>query len=345
MKWLVGYQVRENDLFVAEIIKRRKNIGEVYFSWGSLPGGRHASTVHPNLTEWEAMRRMEADLDVMRREGISFNLLLNAACYGADSLSRRFFSDTCDLIDEMQNRYGVRSVTTTSPVLARLIRDNFPDTEVRASVNIGVGTISALEYLSDMFDGFYLRRELNRDRTALAFLREWCLSHGKKSYILANSGCLSDCPVRPFHDNLVAHEREIMARDNATVFKGVCRDFFQRSKEPGDYLRRLSFIRPEDICLYEDLTDGIKLATRVHPFPEQVLRAYDQRSWSGNLLDLTEPSHSGTLYPQLIENKALPQDCGVRLSDCGRKCEQGQQCGVCDAAVRLALRTLPDPLA
>ncbi len=342
MKWLVGYQVRENDLFVNEIIRRREHIGEVYFSWGKLPSGRHGSTIHPVLTEWEAQRRMEEDFEAMKRAGLSFNLLLNAACYGAESLSRAFLRGTCELLDEMQARYGVRSVTTTSPVIARLIKDNFPGTEVRASVNIGVGSVPALEYLSDMFDGFYLQRELNRDRAALARLRAWCVAHGKKSYLLANSGCLNDCPARPFHDNLVAHEQEIASRDNAVVFKGLCREFFERSDEPGDYLRRLNFIRPEDTALFEDLADGVKLATRVHPFPEQVLRAYDERSWTGNVLDLLEPSHSAALYPRLIENKALPPDFGGRVYDCGRQCERGGACGYCAEAARQALRTLPD---
>lgn len=340
-KWLVGYQVRENSVFLQEILKRKAHIGEVYFSWGSLPSGRHGSTVHPSLTEWEAARKMEADLTAMREAGIAFNLLLNAGCYGADSLSRHFLRSTCDLVDEMRERFSVRSVTTTSPVLANLIRDNFSGMEVRASVNMGIGTVEAMEYLADTFNGFYFQREKNRDRAALLRLRVWCQAHGKKSYLLANSGCLNDCPVRHFHDNLVAHEQEIVTRDNAVTFQPLCRDVFQKSTDPGDYLRRLSFIRPEDVHLYDGLSDGIKLATRVHPFPERVLRAYDEERWNGNLPDLTEPSHSAVLYPRIIENSALPECFGETVSSCGQKCRRGEACAFCTEAARQALRELP----
>ena len=43
----------------------------------------------------------------------------------------------------------------------------------------------------------------------------------KKLYLLANSGCLNDCPSHVFHDNLVAHEMEVDA-DDFRPFEATC---------------------------------------------------------------------------------------------------------------------------
>ena len=57
----------------------------------------------------------------------------------------------------------LNGITTTSPLIARFIKDNFENLDVRASVNMSVGSVEGFEYISDYFDSFYLKRELNRD--------------------------------------------------------------------------------------------------------------------------------------------------------------------------------------
>lgn len=57
-----------------------------------------------------------------------------------------------DLLDYLVHMFGVCSVTTTSPVLAHFIKENFGALEVRASVNMEIGTVEAMEYLQNDFD-------------------------------------------------------------------------------------------------------------------------------------------------------------------------------------------------
>ena len=45
------------------------------------------------------------------------------------------------------------SVTTTSPLIAKFIKNNFEELEVRASVNMEIGTVQGLDYLAEYFDG------------------------------------------------------------------------------------------------------------------------------------------------------------------------------------------------
>ena len=141
-----------------------------------------------------------------------------------------FFNRIGDTVDFLVQEYGLSSVTTASPVIAGFLKKNFSCLELRASVNMEIGSVSGMEYLQDLFDGYYLKRELNRDLEAVARLSEWCDQNGKVLYALANSGCLNNCSAHNFHDNLVAHEMEISKMDNAYLFEGICHSFLKDDK-------------------------------------------------------------------------------------------------------------------
>ena len=214
-----------------------------------------------------------------------------------------FFESIGEAVDYIQNKFLLTSVTTTSPLIAKFIKNNFPQLGVRASVNMDIGTPDGIDYVKDYFDSFYLQREKNRDLAAIRILRHWCDEHGKKLYLLANSGCLNHCSARVFHDNLVAHEEQISRMDNGYQFRGICGEYLKENPMAAVY--STSYIRPEDVHLYEGLVPAMKLATRVNEDPVRVLRAYLNSGYSGSTLDLLEPNHTSTLYPFLLENRKL----------------------------------------
>lgn len=104
-------------------------------------------------------------------------------------------------------KVGLDIVTTTSLTIAKAVKDNFSDIEVRASVNMRLGTVKSLEYIEDLFDSFYLQREYNRDFERIREMKRWCDLHNKGLYMLVNSGCLNFCSAQTFHDNLIATRR------------------------------------------------------------------------------------------------------------------------------------------
>jgi len=292
-----------DDSFLEEIISNREQIPEVYFSWGGYANGRNSQLRQKGLTPWEAQCRQERDLRRLAGAGIGLNLLFNAMCYGRDSQSRQFFQGIGDTVEELENRFSLRSVTTTSPLIARFVKENFPALDVRASVNMCIGTVEGMEYVKDLFDSFYLQREKNRDLAHVNKLRSWCDHHGKKLYLLANSGCLNHCSAHVFHDNLVAHETEIAAMNNGYQFTGICGSYLKEN--PTAAVGNTSFVRPEDVHLYEGIVSAMKLATRVNADPIRVLRSYLRGSHRGSTLELLEPNHTALLYPCILENKRL----------------------------------------
>lgn len=339
MKYMVGYQLQQSGKLMAEILKYKQQIHEVYFAWGTMSSGRGGTALHSRMLPHEAVALQMAQLHELAQQNIGLNLLLNANCYGKDSLSRHFLMETGDLIDELRQTLTLRSVTTTSPVLARFIRENFDGLEVRASVNMEIGTVEAMEYLMDDFDSYYYKRELNRNIPQVAQMKHWCDMHGKKLFMLANSGCLNYCSARTFHDNLVAHEQEIAQMDNGAEFVSQCSRFTAKKENQSRILSHLNCVRPEEMYLFEKYVVAAKLATRVSPRPENTVRAYMQGHYRGNLLELLEPSHAAAFYPMIVDNAALDQNFCKHVAYCAKNCET---CNYCTDAYQTASVRLND---
>lgn len=305
MKFSIGYRTQADQAFVDEMIARKDSIYEVYFSWGSFPSGRNDQTRSEGLTAWEAQARQIEDVKKMAAAGLKLNVLFNANCYGAAAQSRALFNQVGETVDYL-SQFNLNSLTTTSPLIAKFVKQNFENVDVRASVNMKIGTVHGLEYVAEYFDSFYIQREKNRDIAHLKTLRKWCDENGKQMYLLANSGCLNDCSAHTFHDNLVAHEKEIAAQDNGYAFESACKKYLKKEENRDWLLHGTSYIRPEDMHLYEGLVPAMKLATRVHENPTRILRAYiDRAKYVGNTADLLEPNHAGVIYPYILENHKI----------------------------------------
>ena len=305
MKFSIGYRTQADTSFVDEIIARKENVYEVYFSWGTFPSGRNDQTRSEGLTAWEAQLKQIDDVKKMAAAGLKMNILFNANCYGEKAQSRALFNQVGETVDYL-SAYNLQSLTTTSPLIAKFVKQNFPSIDVRASVNMKIGTVHGLEYVAEYFDSYYIQREKNRDLAHLKTLRAWCDKNDKEMYLLANSGCLNDCSAHTFHDNLVAHEKEIAAQDNGYAFESVCKKYLKREENREWLLSGTSYIRPEDMQLYEGLVPAMKLATRVHENPVRILRAYmDRAKYVGNTADLLEPNHAGVIYPYILENHKI----------------------------------------
>lgn len=300
MKYMVGLQKHSTENYIETIIEKKHQIYEVYFAWGDFPNGRSNQLSDEYDTPWELLDHQRNTLQRLSKEEISLNLLLNAACYGKDSQSRAFFNKIGMTLDYLTKQYRLQSVTTTSPLIAKFVKDNFPELEVRASVNMEIGTIQGMDYLKNFFDSYYIKRECNRDLKQVCLLHQWAEENGKKLFMLANSGCLNFCSAHSFHDNLVAHESEIAQMDNAYEFQGICREYLKEEKNYSHLITDTNFVRPEDIVKYEPYITAVKLATRVHKKPEHVLNVYANARYSGNILQLLEPEHS--IYPYVLEN-------------------------------------------
>ena len=336
MKFSIGYQLTsvEDPPFSDIAADFGDCVCEVYFAAPGMPSGRSPLPDDPASIE-----RYEHDMARLKAMGIKLNLLVNANCFGHLAMSRtleRCLGAELDNLDRIAG--GIDSVTTTSPAAAEIIKRLRPGLHVRASVNMRIGSVQAMQYLGDTFDGYYLQRDYNRDLEHIDRMKSWTFLHGKTLHLLANSGCLRFCPAQTFHDNLVAHERDVGAEDNIPDFMPYACWRLMKDRENWAAILQATWIRPEDLHHYEQFFDVAKLATRLHDRPWVVVKAYAAGKYEGNLPDLLEPGFARALAPYVIDNSRFPADWFERTTRCVGRCET---CDYCKTVLDRVLVKLP----
>lgn len=329
MKFSVGYQFKdENERpFAQSLCELKDHIKEVYFPWISTETCRASLIDERGEINWHGQAYLEEDLFMLKNSGIELNLLMNGNCYGDNAISKYLKNNVYSIIDHIENICGgVDSITTTSPFIATIVKEKYPAIKTRASINMRIGTIKGMDYIKDIFDGFYIQREHNRDIEYIKEIKKYTDKNNKTLHLLANSGCMSYCSAQTFHDNAVSHEKGILERSNVTDFEiAKCWDYY-KNKENWPSLLQNSWIRPEDLHNYEELFDYVKLATRVNQRPLNTLRAYISGEFYGNTLSLLEPNHSKVLGNQYISNSEFPKDFFKYTSTCNKKCHECNYC-------------------
>lgn len=343
MQYSIGYQLPDELDSTLEIVQDyRDSISEVYFAW---PGERSGRTP-VGIEQMEDLEQLKAlmleELHRIRDMGIRLVLLMNGNCYGGDAISQSFQRHILQLVGDLREQIGVDAVTTASPFVAEQIRALDPEMEIRASVNMRIGTVKAMTYLEDLFDGFYMQREFNRDFDRIQQLHAWCDAHGKKLHLLANSGCLNFCSNQTYHDNLVAHESEIAKQKNVErKYPSPCWDYMSKPENWVSFLQN-SWIRPEDIHHYDPYFETAKLATRMHANPRKVIAAYTRRRFAGNLPDLMEPGHASLFRGYFWDNQKFPKEWFERTSACNKQCHCCSYCKQVLREVLTPIRVLED---
>ncbi len=312
-----------NEPFIESCAPWVQRIREVFYAWPNVLSCRPA----PEYTE-EVCERLYSDLAWCRENGILLDTLFNCNCYGDLAVSDELADFVTSKLKDMAF-HGLFPdiVTTTSPFIATVLRQRFPQVKIRLSVNMRIHGTVGFEHTEELFDSFYVSRERQRDFDYLKEVAAWAKEHGKVAGLQANSGCLRQCPYQQFHDNLHGHNRirqsAIGEKFDFSVF--LCRTTYAKRKY--EEFIRSTWIRPEDIPLFEPYVDVIKLATRRILKPSQILNAYASYSFDGNLADLMDPVHSDLFAPYYIDNKSFPHDfatsgiggaCANNCKHCGR---------------------------
>jgi len=264
---------------------------------------------------------------------------------GLDTTARR--------LETLLDSAGLNGIIFADPYFLQAFSDSQPDIAARLeaipSVNALLDSADRAFAMLDMIAGtafkpptrLVLDRSLNRDTKRLeetsARLREACPD--MKLHLLANEGCLLQCPYKPAHDAHIALVNEGLCSERTFAMN---RDFGcirRLLDDPGSMLAS-PFIRPEDMERYEPHVDGIKLCGRNRgaAFLKRTLKAYLAGKYRGNLLDLMDAM--GDLSDRVdIPNHKLPDDFAALVTACAKDC---RKCGWCAARMKtIASRTDP----
>ena len=334
LKLSVGYQYSEKFSFAEIVETYADSIEEVYFSWVDTASGRSMIGGYDGYFDYGLQNILISELKRIKAKGVKLDLLFNANCYGEDSMSEVLRGKVYSIIDFLaDNNIEPDVVTTTSPAIAYMIKEEYPHIELKASVNMKISTIKGMQYVSHLFDSYCVAKECNRNIEQLKALKQWAAENNKKITMLANSGCMRDCSGQIFHDNMVAHEAQISKQKNIDFLPYMCWNYL-KNKENFVSVLQNTWVRPEDIHNYEGIVDTIKIATRSHALPGMVIGAYARRKYAGNLLDLFEPGFSPAFAPYVIDSSKIPDDFWKRTTMCDKNCSK---CDYCNNILKNAL--------
>ena len=264
-----------------------------------------------------------------------------------------------DRVRQLADAGVLDGIVWADAYLLQALGDAAPDLAARLeavpSVNCTPDRFERIAALMDMVAaaGFrppaklVLDRSLNRRPGALAEVVKRCQTHypSMKLGLLANEGCLPDCPFKPAHDAQIA-----------TTHLGLAVDTFRLNRDLG-CLRQLNaqpwrlyrspFIRPEDLSTLAGGIDFIKICGRTlgPVFLRQTVTAYLTGRHDGNLLDLLD-SPNDLARRIYIDNRRLPADFAARLAACPPVCSDCDRCArlhaECARHLPLHLPTLID---
>ena len=181
---------------------------------------------------------------------------------------------------------GFDSVTISVPLLIEIVKKHFPGLRVKVSSYQKIRSVSMAQRFEDLgADAIVLSEHSNRDFKLMEAIRKAVRC---RLVLIANVGCVFDCPNVFAHANSNSHSGA--QGEPATIFTESYQTYCTMKRlESTSELIKMRWIRPEDVSVYEDLgIDALKILDRhssTDALAERV-RAYVQRSFAGNLLDL-----------------------------------------------------------
>lgn len=249
----------------------------------TVGGGRASYMLAP-----VSKRKVEEHVQSARQQGLAFDYLINAACLGNREFTAPFQRDLRRLLDWL-SEIGVEWVTVSVPLLLEIVKANYPNMKVKVGVYAQVDSLTRARFWEDLgADCLTIEpNTVNRDFPRLRAIRE---SVKCELRLLANATCLKECPLSPYHMVGLSHASQSCG-ERFMIDYCLLTCTALKLAQPVNYLMS-PWIRPEDLHIYEAMGYSVfKILERDAPTETLVnrTRAYSQRRFDGNLIDLIQP--------------------------------------------------------
>lgn len=279
--------------------------------FGKLPfdvvGGARPGFVLPQVNREYVQRYIYA----CHEKGMEFSYLLNAPCLGNLQYSRKGYGQIIDLL-EWVDHSGADSVVIGIPYLIDLVRKRFPRLKIKVSTTARVNTVRKALQFEDMgVEEIIVDEHINREFKTLERIRKTVKCNLE---ILVNNICLWQCPYNYEHVNHDGHaSREGEKEDNCYLQYPGYLCLYRKLMEPVELLKS-PWIRPEDVHHYEDMGyKHFKITERFKRTPLLIehVRAYENRRYDGNLLDLFTLPRKEAFTPLHLEYFIKPEHVNI----------------------------------
>lgn len=283
--------------------------------------------------EYSASGRVMDKLDIevffdtikkIHTAGFRVNLVINSTCEGDSWYTPTIFKKTMDFLILVHKEYQVESFTIANPVYIREIRRNLPDVEICASVLGDIDCLQKAVIFTEMGANIITPdASINRNLELLSQIKKTTRT---KLRIMVNEGCLYKCPFRKFHFNYVSHLSKKSGME--FVFVPYCNSIIDQDHSQ---ILKSSWIRPEDLSKYENITNYFKVVGRDLPTSKVIraIKAYMEESWDGDLMDIVASSLGAFANNRgvYVDNKKLGEiKFFEKVSTCKQDCYECRYC-------------------
>jgi collagenase-like PrtC family protease len=285
--------------------------------FGKLPfdivGGARPGFVLPQVDRTV----IEQYIQACHERGLEFSYLLNAPCLGNLQYSRKGYGQLIELL-EWIDQSGADAVTIGMPYLINLVRERFPRLKVKVSTTARVNTVrKALQYEDMGVEEIIIDEHVNREFKTLEAIRKAVRCNLE---LILNNICLWQCPYNYEHVNHDGHSSREGEDDYCYLQYPGYLCLYRKLTDPVELLKS-PWIRPEDVSAYEDLGyDSFKITERFKrtPLLLEHVRAYENRRYDGNLLDLFTLPRKGAFTPIHLEYFIKPEHVNImKVSELG----------------------------
>ena len=287
--------------------------------FGKLPfdivGGARPGFVLPQVNRDYVKRYIHA----CHEKGLEFSYLLNAPCLGNLHYSRKGYGQLIELI-EWVDESGADAVTVGIPYLVDLVRKRFPRLKIKVSTIARVNTVrKALQYEDMGVEEIIIDEHINREFKNLEAIRKAVKCNLE---LIVNNICLWQCPYNFEHVNHDGHASR-KGEEEAYCYLQypgyLC--LYRKLTEPVELLKS-PWIRPEDLPHYETIGyDHFKITERFKrtPLLLEHVKAYENRRYDGNVLDLFTLPRKGAFTPLHLEYFIKPEHVDIlKVSELGK---------------------------
>ena len=332
----VGYQM-DNPGLMPVLQQFKGQVTDVYFS---LPGDPtyYGAWGMKSGKEWEELYvRFMKDLNEFRRMDISAIVCVDASCFGANYSSEELMNHIAEMLRSISEHIRIRAVTTSSFPVAECLHKMNSSLKIRASEGMHLMSVRQLSFTQDLFNGYYIGCEGVRDLEEIERMRKWCDDNGKTLHIVPNNSCLYSCPYYIYHGNVQSHLQDVALAqekpDTPPDRTAPCERIWAKPENKVKILQGM-WIRPEDMRHVSYYFDSMRLATRTNKAPQNIVKAYCDGRWDGNLCDILEAMHEHPACYPVIHNDRFPKDWFKKTSRCGHHCEN---CHYCEEVLKKVL--------
>ena len=244
----------------------------------SLTGGGRPPRILPEVDS----DRFRAHVARIHRSGRAFYATINSSDLDLKEyrpgFAEAFEREVSGLLD-----LGVDGFVVALPLLIETIRREHPAVPISVSTFARVRTVTQAEYFLELGAETIVIEEANRDFRLLRGL----VRAGARVELLVNQTCIASCPYRAHHLNTSSLAAQ--PDHSCPMFEyPLVECGLEMVRDPSKLVSSI-LVRPEDLEVYEEIgVNRFKVSgrNRTTPWLVRAARAYSERRYAGNLLDI-----------------------------------------------------------